>query len=129
MLGDEMARARVQRASEERRKDHVVQGVRRSQANEKVVEERLRADIDEVDACEWDFENEDRPHSIEQDLKGAEERLAEDRIEEEGLEGCGEVGIQAINTERLVVREVVWLLALLSSESITSTYQFFKNIP
>jgi hypothetical protein len=76
----------------------------------------LHADIDEVDACEGNFEDEDWPHSIEEDLKGAEEGLAKEGIEEEGLEGCGEVGIQAVDTEGLVVCEVVWLLTLLGSD-------------
>jgi hypothetical protein len=41
--------------------------------------------------------------SIEEDLEGAEEGLAEDRVENEGLEGGWEIGIETIDAEGLVV--------------------------
>lgn len=63
------------------------------QSHEDVIEEDLGADVDEMDSCEGDFEDEYRPYGVEEDLEGAEEGLAEDRIEEEGLEGRWEVGI------------------------------------
>ena len=80
------------------------------EAHEGVVEECLRPDVQEVDARERYFEDEDRSHGIEDDLKGAEEGLAKDRVEEEGFEGGGEVGIEPVDAEGFVVREVVWLV-------------------
>ena len=79
------------------------------EAQEGVVEEYLRADIQEVDARERYFEDEDRSHGIEDDLEGAEEGLAKDGVEEEGFKGGGEIGIEPVNAEGFVVREVVWL--------------------
>ena len=50
------------------------------EAQEGVVEEYLRADIQEVDARERYFEDEDRSHGIEDDLEGAEEGLAQEGV-------------------------------------------------
>lgn len=41
--------------------------------------------------------------SVEEDLEGAEEGLAEDGVEEEGFEGGGEICVEAIDPEGFVV--------------------------
>jgi hypothetical protein len=59
------------------------------------------------------------PEGVEEDLEGAEEGLAEDRVEEDGLEGGGEVRVEAVDAEGLVVGEVVglcWLLVVVPED-------------
>jgi hypothetical protein len=59
------------------------------------------------------------PEGVEEDLEGAEEGLAEDRVEEDGFEGGGEVGVEAVDAEGLVVGEVVglcWLLVVVPED-------------
>lgn len=57
-----------------------------------------------MDRCEGDFVDEDGPYSIEKNLEGAEECFSEDGIEEDGLKGGGEVGVQTVDTKGFVVR-------------------------
>jgi hypothetical protein len=40
----------------------------------------LGEDVDEVDACEGDFEDEDGADGVEEDLEGAEEGFAEEGV-------------------------------------------------
>ena len=51
---------------------------------------------------------------VEEDLEGAEEGFAEDRVEEEGFEGGGEVGIEAVDAKGFVMGEMVGLLGHLA---------------
>lgn len=51
---------------------------------------------------------------IKQDLEGAEEGLAQDGVKENGLEGGGEIGVEAVDAEGLVVGQVVGLVFLLA---------------
>lgn len=108
MLGNEVARCGVQRTGEERGEEEVEQGVEgeilREEGDEGVVEAELDEDIEGVDPGQRDAVDNHRPQGVEEDLEGAEEGLSEDRVEEYGLEGGGEIGVEAIDAERLVVR-------------------------
>ena len=50
-------------------------------------------------------------------MEGAEEGFAEDGVEEEGFEGGGEVGVEAVDAKGLVVSQMVGLLVGVSLES------------
>lgn len=89
MLGDEVARARVQAARQETAQDQVVEGVGRGGFYEDEVEEDLGGDVEEVDRGERDGVHEDGSHGVEEDLEGAEEGFAQDRVEEDGFERGG----------------------------------------
>ena len=60
-----------------------------------------------MDLGERQVVDEHGSQSIEQNLAGAEEGLAGDRVKEPCLEGGRQIGIEAIHTERLVVGEMV----------------------
>jgi hypothetical protein len=47
-------------------------------------------------------------------LEGAEEGLAEERVEDEGFEGCREIGVEASDAEGFVVGEMVGLLHMIN---------------
>ena len=114
VFGDEVARAGVQRASEEGGEDQVVEGVGGAELDEDGVEEELDEDVDEVDGGEGHGVDEDGADGVEEDLEGAEEGFAEEGVEEYGFKGGGEVGVEAVDAEGFVVCEVVWLLILLA---------------
>ena len=63
-----------------------------------------------MDGGEGDFIDEDGTHGVEEDLEGAEEGFSEDGVEEYGFEGGGEVGVETVDAEGFVVRQVVGLL-------------------
>lgn len=46
---------------------------------------------------------------VEEDLERAEEGFSEDGVEEEGFKCGGEIGVEAVYAERLVVSEMVGL--------------------
>lgn len=104
VLGDEVASAGMQGAREEGGEDQVEEGLRRAELDEGVVEQHLRCDVDDVDAGERHLEDEDGADGVEEDLEGAEEGFAKDRVEEYGFNGCGQVGIKPVDAERFVVR-------------------------
>jgi len=108
VFGDEVARAGVQRASEEGGEDQVVEGVGGAELDEDGVEEELDEDVDEVDGGEGHGVDEDGADGVEEDLEGAEEGFAEEGVEEYGFKGGGEVGVEAVDAEGFVVCEVVW---------------------
>lgn len=72
-------------------------------SDEQDVEEDLNGNINSVDWCERDFIDEHRTKGVEKDLEGAEEGLAEERVEKEGFEGGGEICIEAVDTKGFVV--------------------------
>jgi len=104
VLGDEVAGGGMQRAGEEGAEDQIVEGIRTAELDEHVVEEDLRADVDEMDAGEWDLVDADGSQRVEQDLEGAEKGLSEDRVEKYGFEGGGKVSVEPIDAEGFVVR-------------------------
>ena len=103
MLRDEMRRARVQRAGQEGTHDQVHQRVRAEPADYGGVEDDLGDDVEDVDAGDGELVDHHWTDGVEEDLEGAEPGFAEDGVEEEGFEGGGEVGVQAIDTEGLVM--------------------------
>jgi hypothetical protein len=62
-----------------------------------------------VDDCEWWAVDEHGADGVEEDLESAEEGFAEERVEDESFESCGEVCIEACDAEGLVVGEMVGL--------------------
>ena len=107
VLGDKVACAGVQRPSEEAAQDQVTQRPTSSKLHESIVESELCDDIEEVNLGEGQVVDEHGSEGVEEDLEGAEEGLASDRVEKDGLKGGGQVGIEAIDAERLVVGQVV----------------------
>lgn len=116
VLGDEVAGDGVQAAGEEGGEDQVEEGVPRGVADEEHVEADLDGDVEGVDAREGDAVDGHGAYGVEEDLKGAEEGLAHDGVEEEGLEGRGQIGVETVHAEGLVMGQVVrldYLLAIL----------------
>lgn len=109
VLGDEVAGQRVQAAGEEGGEEEVEDGVERGEAVEDEVEGELDGNVDVVDLGEGDGVDGHGAQGVEEDLEGAEEGFSENRIENEGFEGGGEIGIEAIDTKGLVVGKMVWL--------------------
>jgi hypothetical protein len=107
MFSDEMASQRVKATRQERGENKVIEGVPGAGADENVVECNLNEDIDKVDAGEGYLIDEDGADSIEENLKGAEKGFAKEGIKEDCFEGGGQIGVEAVNTEGLVVSEVV----------------------
>jgi hypothetical protein len=104
MLSDEVGGARVQGASEEGAEDEVGEGAGAGMADEEGVEGELGDDVEGVDAGQRQAVDEHGPQGVEEDLEGAEEGFAEDGVQEEGFERGGEVGVEAVDAERFVVR-------------------------
>lgn len=104
VLGYEMACTGMKGPSKERGENKVGQGMAGGEFDESNVEEHLDCDVEEVDPREGEFVNHHGAEGVEEDLEGAEEGFAKDRVEEESLEGGGEVGIEAIYSKRFVVR-------------------------
>ena len=53
--------------------------------------------------------DEDGADGIEEDLEGTEEGLSEEGVEEESLKAGGEISIQAIYAQGLVMFKMIWL--------------------
>ena len=104
MLCDKVPRARVQRACEERAEDEVPQRVATKGLDEEVIERDLSEDVEEVQAGEGEGVDHHGAEGVEQDLEGAEEGFTKEGVEEEGLEGGGEVSVKTVDAERFVVR-------------------------
>lgn len=77
--------------------------------DENVIESQLHDQVDEVHPGKGDLEDAHRPDGVKKDLEGAEEGLAENRVQDDGFEGCWQIGVKAVHAERLVVGQVVWL--------------------
>lgn len=107
VLGDEVACAGVQRASEEAAHDQVAQRPSSCAVHERIVEGELHDDVEEVNLGEGKIVDEHGAQGVEEDLEGGEKGLAGDRVEEDGFKGGGQVRIQAVDAEGLVVCEVV----------------------
>lgn len=107
VLGDEVAGAGVQRAGKEAAENQVGQCLAACEVHEGVVEGQLDNDVEQVDLGERQVVDEHGAQGVEQDLAGAEEGLAGDRVKEPGFEGSGQVCVQAVDAERLVVGEMV----------------------
>ena len=109
MLGDKVPCTRVQRSREEGAHDEINERLGTEQIHQQSVKRDLRDDVDEVDRRKGHLVDEDRPDGVEENLERAEEGLAEHRVEHDGFDGRGQVGIEAVDAERLVMSEVVRL--------------------
>ena len=83
--------------------------VSRQLGGENVIKAELDGEVEERDARERDLVHGHGAHGVEEDLESAEESFAEDGVEEEGFQGGGEVGIEAVDAKGFVVGEMVWL--------------------
>lgn len=115
VFGDKVAGARVQAPRQERAQYHISHCLSTDEVGQGVVEGELDDDVEEVDFRERELVHEHGTEGVEEDLEGGEEGFAGDGIEEEGLESGREIGVQAIDTEGLVVGEVVGLRRKLAS--------------
>lgn len=98
VLGDEVARAGMERAREEGREDEVVERVRGAGPDQDVVERELSCDVEHVDGGEGHGVHEDGPDGVEENLEGAEEGLAKEGVEEDGFKGRREIRVEAVDT-------------------------------
>lgn len=109
VLGDEVASQGVQAASQEGREQKVEKSVVRSGADQDDIERDLNKDVESVNLSQVHAVHRHGTDGVEEDLKGAKECLAEDRVEHKGLESGGQISVKAIHAEGLVVGKVVWL--------------------
>ena len=70
---------------------------------ESEVEGELDDDVEMVNPGVLDSVDGHGTNGVEENLKRAEEGLAENRVEHEGFEGGRQVGVEAVHAERLVV--------------------------
>ena len=87
--------------------------------DEEVVDGELHEDVEGVDAGEGQVVDHHGTQGVEEDLEGCEEGFAGDGVEEPGFEGSGQVGVEAVHAEGLVVGEVVGLDMIVSGECAT----------
>ena len=71
------------------------------------VKGELRGDVQEVQGGERQLVDEHGPQRVEEDLEGAEEGLPRHGVQHDSLERRGDVRVQAVDAEGLVVRQVV----------------------
>lgn len=110
VLGDEVACGRVQAAGEEGREEEVEErlpGV--GGLDEEGVEGELHGEVDEVHPCKGHLKDAHGPDGVKEDLEGAKEGFAEDRVKDDGFKSGREIGVQAIDAKGLVVRKVIRL--------------------
>lgn len=94
VLGNEVACGRVQAAREEGREQQVEErlpGV--GGFDEDRVEGELYGEVDEVHPGEGHLEDAHGPDGVEENLEGAEEGFAKNRIKHNRFEGGGEIGV------------------------------------
>ena len=99
VFGNKVTRSRVQTSGQEAAGDQVVECVPAKVLGDHYVKGDLAGQVERVDVRERQLEDRHRSEGIKQDLEGAEERLAQDRIEKEGLKLGWQVGIETIDTE------------------------------
>jgi len=107
VLGDEVAGAGVQRAREEAAQDQVAERPSARKLHQCVVEGELHDDVEEVDLGERQLVHEHGAQGVEEDLEGGEKGLAGDGVKEEGFECSGQVCVEAVDAQRLVVGQMV----------------------
>lgn len=67
----------------------------------------MDGDVEVVDVCEGDGEDCHGPEGVEENLAGAEEGLAQDAVQKDSFKTGGQIGIQPLDTERLVVNKMI----------------------
>lgn len=107
VLGDEVARRRVQAPRQEGRQEQVEQGLLAQERDEHVVEAELHGDVGRRHPRERHRVDAHGAQGVEEDLEGAEEGLAQDGVQDHGLERRRQVRVQPVHAQRLVVRQVV----------------------
>lgn len=109
VFGNEVACAGVQGPGQEGTHDQIPKGIAAHGLHQRVIEGELGGDIEGVDIGQREVVNEHGSERVEEDLKGSEEGLSQDRIEEEGFEASGEVSVETVDTEGFVVGQMVGL--------------------
>jgi hypothetical protein len=109
VLRDEVPRARVQAAREEAAHDQVRDRAPPERAHEERVERELEGQVERVPERGALRADEARAERVEEDLEGREEGLARDVVEQRELERGGQVRVDAVLAEVLVVLDVVRL--------------------
>lgn len=110
VLRDEVTRGRMEGSSQKGREQEVQEGIPGFESGDKnVVEDKLNDKVEKVDPSEGHLEYAHWTDGIEEDLKGTEECLAQDGVEDNSLDGSGKVGVKAVNAKRFVVSQVVGL--------------------
>ena len=126
-----MACAGVEGTREEGAEKEVEEWVEGAVADlcEYVVEGELDEEVYEVYYCEGRTVDKHGADSIEEDLEGAKEGFAEERVEYEGFEGCRKIGVEASDAEGFVVGEMVRLLHMISFFFYCEPKEFSICIP
>ena len=116
---DEVAGAGVEGAGEKGAEKQVENGLEgaATEFGQSVIKRELEDEVQKMDVSEGRAVDEHGADGVEEDLEGAEESLAKERIKEEGFNGGGKISIQACHAQRFVVGEVVGLWNI-SSQSI-----------
>lgn len=109
VLGDKVASQGVQAASQEGREQQVEKGVVGSITDQDDVKRSLNKDVEGVNLGQVHAVHRHGTDCVEEDLKGAEECLAQDGVEHKGFESGGQISVKTIYAEGLVVGKVVWL--------------------
>jgi hypothetical protein len=99
----------VKTAGKEGREQQVEERVDGGVLQEKKIEADLHNDVESVNLGEGNAVDGHGSQGVEEDLEGAEEGLAKDRVENKGFESGWEIGIEAINAKGLVMGEMVGL--------------------
>jgi len=104
-----VARQRVQTSGEEGREQEVEQRVDGGVLEEDEIEGDLDKDVEGVDPSQRNAVDGHGSQGVEEDLESAEEGLSENGVKEDCFESGRKIGIEAINTEGLVVGKMVRL--------------------
>lgn len=76
--------------------------------DDSVVESELDGDVEGVDPGKGDFVDHHWPQRIEEDLEGAEEGFPGHGVEEPSFERSGQIRVQSIDPQTLVVCKMIW---------------------
>jgi len=109
VFSNEVACTGMQASRQEGAEDQVSHCFSTDELGKNVVKDKLHHDVEEVDLGHWELVYEHRTQCVEENLESGEEGFASDRVEEEGFEGGGEVGVEAVDAKRFVVGEMVGL--------------------
>ena len=110
MFGNEMSGARVETSGQEGAHEEVHECVSSHGLVDDDVECDLHNNVEEMEFRHWDLEDHHGTESVEEDLESCEECLSENRIQEDGFKTSWKIGVESLNSESLVVNEMVRLL-------------------
>lgn len=109
VLGNKVTGHRVQGSGQEAAQDEVSDSLAAPRLNQDVIEQQLNNDVECVNLGQRNLIDHHGSQSVEQDLECTEEGFAGNGVEEKSLKSGRQVGIEAIDTERFVVGQVVRL--------------------